>query len=102
MHVEVEADAAAVKAAALAAVVSGTTMTGTLETQITATFPATVPAFFDTAGYVINSEISNCGRCRRCCNNYRQWSKPGIPKWSISRHIYIHRTCCSGHVNYGT
>ena len=36
-------------------VVDGTTMTGTLETQITATFPATVPAFFDTAGYVINS-----------------------------------------------
>ena len=57
LDLEVEADAAAVKAAALAAVVSGTTMTGTLETQITATFPATVPAFFDTAGYVINSEI---------------------------------------------
>jgi hypothetical protein len=45
------------EAEALEEVIAGTTLTGDLTTGITATFPTTIPSFFDTAGYKINSEI---------------------------------------------
>jgi hypothetical protein len=47
--------------AAIDTVVAGTEMSGNLTSGITATFPETIPTFFDDAGYKINSEIVLAG-----------------------------------------